>query len=449
MLSSALKILEGHRWAGPVVLGVAVFLSRIAFLDNGYGLDPDAWRMVESSRTIAQTGSYTVSRFPGYPIPELILSLLAGARPFFLNGLTALHSALATAFMVLSLKRLGIRRALLPAAAFAFVPLVYINSTNSMDYLWAMSFLMAALYATVSGRPILAGVLVGLATGCRITSLAMLAPLSIYLLSTGDLRNWRETAKLCLSATAMAAAVFTPVFAVYGGGFLTYYGGFQGSVEGIVRMMTLGVLGRTGLFVLLVLTAIRLTAQRHKDDHTVGSDSWNSLRLLCLSGIVGYVAIFLRLPHETAYLIPVVPFALILLHRWLRNTLFALLVLALVVSSFATVTVRKGVTADGVLRNYHLRCEEVTWLANMSDRISELESPAVVVAGWFLPKLEVTRWPDRTGPELVYLLDKSRLQQYRRRSYQIYYIPEIAGFNKTRHDVNLAAVGEPMVLGDE
>lgn len=449
VLSNALKTMENHRWAGPVVVGAAVFLSRIAFLDSGYGLDADAWRMVDSSRTIARTGFYTVSRFPGYPIPELTFTLLAGVGPFVLNGLTAIHSALASAFMALSLKQLGVRRALLPAAAFAFVPLVYINSTNSMDYLWAMSFLMAALYATVSKRPILAGVLVGLATGCRITSLAMLAPLSIYIISTGDLRSWREIAKLSLAATATAALVFTPVFAVYGGDFLTYYGGFQGSVEGLVRMMTLEVLGRTGLFVLLVLITIRLAAQRHNDDYTVGSDSWNSLRLLSLAVIVVYVAIFLRLPHEAGYLIPVVPFVLILLHRWLRSRLFAYLVLALLVSSFATVTVRKGVTADGVLRNQQLRCEEVTWLANVSDRISQLESPAVVVTGWFLPKLEVTRWASRAGPELVYLLDELQLQQYQRRAYQIYYIPAIADYNESSHSVDLATVGEPLVVGGD
>src|SRR5690349_11231060 len=39
-----------------LLLGFAVFLTRVAFLFDGYGTDPDAWRVAWAGRTIAATG---------------------------------------------------------------------------------------------------------------------------------------------------------------------------------------------------------------------------------------------------------------------------------------------------------------------------------------------------------------------------------------------------------
>ena len=53
---------------------LTVLISRLSFLLPGYGFDPDAWGVAFVSRQIANTGPYYVSRFPGYPVQELLYS---------------------------------------------------------------------------------------------------------------------------------------------------------------------------------------------------------------------------------------------------------------------------------------------------------------------------------------------------------------------------------------
>jgi hypothetical protein len=55
----------------------AVALSRLAFLTPGYGVNVDAWRVARVARQLSETGIYEVSRFPGYPVQEILFLALA------------------------------------------------------------------------------------------------------------------------------------------------------------------------------------------------------------------------------------------------------------------------------------------------------------------------------------------------------------------------------------
>ncbi|MEP6937397.1 MAG: hypothetical protein ABI871_04945, partial [Chthoniobacterales bacterium] len=57
-----------------ILMLVGVALSRLPFLDAGYGVNVDAWRVARAARHIAQTGEYEASRFPGYPVHEIVCS---------------------------------------------------------------------------------------------------------------------------------------------------------------------------------------------------------------------------------------------------------------------------------------------------------------------------------------------------------------------------------------
>ena len=156
-------------------------LSRFPFLGPGYGLDPDAWRLASTARLISETGQYHESRSPGHPVQELTCSLLWRAGPIALNGVTALLSAIAVCFFAETLFALGSRVVFAPALALAFCPVVYVNSVNAMDYVWALAFLLGALCFAIRGRPVVAGLFLGLATGTRITSAAAILPLGLLL----------------------------------------------------------------------------------------------------------------------------------------------------------------------------------------------------------------------------------------------------------------------------
>ena len=121
------------------LFALGIFLSRLPFLSQGYGLDGDSWSVAIVARNIAMTGNYEVSRFPGYPVQELICSLFYNGTAWRLNLLTAIISTIGVLFFALTLKAWKFKYVFLAAAALAFVPIIYINSTTTIDYVWALS----------------------------------------------------------------------------------------------------------------------------------------------------------------------------------------------------------------------------------------------------------------------------------------------------------------------
>src|SRR5690348_11577757 len=167
----------------------ALFLSRLLLFCQGYGLDGDSWSVAITARNIASTGSYEVSRFPGYPVQEFISSLFYNGYAWRLNLLTALFSTIGILFFALTLKTWKFKNVFLASAALAFVPIIYINSTTTIDYVWALSFLLISLYFVARYQPLLAGLFIGIAIGCRLTSGAMLIPYCIMIMQPGESRN--------------------------------------------------------------------------------------------------------------------------------------------------------------------------------------------------------------------------------------------------------------------
>ena len=75
------------------------------------------------------------------------------------------------------------------AAALAFMPLYYISSVTSKDYVWCLAFALACLLTVSRGKPLLAGLFLGLAMGCRITYGAMALPLCLLLVNAPGQRK--------------------------------------------------------------------------------------------------------------------------------------------------------------------------------------------------------------------------------------------------------------------
>lgn len=148
----------------PLFVGIlgCVFVTRLPFLHAGYGIDPDAWRVVLAARSIATSGNYEPSRLPGYPLQELTYSLFAHRDAFFFNGITAALGAAGIAWFALTLRRFGCKDYLLAGMTLACTPVIFINSTTSMDYVWTLSFMLGSLYWISVGQLILSGVFLGL-----------------------------------------------------------------------------------------------------------------------------------------------------------------------------------------------------------------------------------------------------------------------------------------------
>ncbi|MEO5720840.1 MAG: glycosyltransferase family 39 protein, partial [Chthoniobacterales bacterium] len=199
-------------------------MSRVPFLSAGYGENVDAWRVARAARQIAQTHVYEVSRFPGYPVHEITCAFVRSFGAVGLNALSAVFSVAAVIAAWLVARRLECRDAFLLALALAATPVFFLNSVTAKDYVWAIAFVLWAFYAALERRPILCGVLLGLAIGCRITSGAMIVPLAMVLYGAAERKPWRTVIiPLGLCAGFTAALMFLPVWIRYGREFFTFY----------------------------------------------------------------------------------------------------------------------------------------------------------------------------------------------------------------------------------
>ena len=172
--------MQGNRQLSISFSMLIIVLSRIPFINVGYGSEEDAWGVRVTAEQISQSGVYEVSRFPGHPLQELIYSFIWQWGPTSFNLLTVLISSCGIFFFMLSLRQLNIKQYTMAGLAVAFTPVIYINSMNAMDYLWALSFIITAFYFLIKKKPLAVGVFLGLAVGCRITSGAMIIPFIFY-----------------------------------------------------------------------------------------------------------------------------------------------------------------------------------------------------------------------------------------------------------------------------
>ena len=298
-----------HHWSYIFLLVLVFVLPRAFLLRHGFGLDPDAWRVVAVAESMALGGDYTPSRFPGYPVPEHALALFAwlGLRP--LAVVTVSVAGIGAVLFFRLCIRLACPQPFLLTAAFVSVPIVVVESTGTLDYTWAMTFLLAATWATITYRFAWAGVFLGLAAGSRLAAGLVVVPVLLHLWHALNVRSALR-ASLCVVALCgvTALACYWALVAQYGSTFLRF-------VDAPLRLSaalanaTVRVWGLLGLLSLVVLFIASIRGGLFRRTPQLTSD------IFLAACVLATVAPFVRLPLEPGYLIPLVPFALLLIGR--------------------------------------------------------------------------------------------------------------------------------------
>ena len=225
-----------------------------------------------------------------------------------------------------------------------------------------------------------------------------------------------------------------------------------------------GIVGVSALGLALVLSLPRLRrlpADLLRDPHV----------LVWVAAIVVLMVSYTRLPHEIAYLLPLFPFGLFLMARYMSRGVLVFALVAIVVSGFVDVTspddvigidlstftsarIGKGMLLSDIdtLKNQRNFAEEVR---EITTERREIRNPAVVVVGFIYPELAMLfkdeldiavleddksaisqlsdkghacdpRCDDRPAIEYVWLLDYDRLQRYITEQRTIYYTADAA-----------------------
>lgn len=446
------------------LLVLFVLATRLPFIFAGFGLDGDSWSVAITARHLHDIGEYTASRLPGYPVHEVLSSLVIGWGSAGLNILSAIFSALGVLFFALTLKQLRFKQIFLASIALAMVPVLYIQSTTTIDYVIALAFILAGLYFLLRNKIIVAGVFVGLAIGTRITSGAMLIPFSILLLDDKDIKvNLRKIAILFTAGIITGVLLFLPVFMTYGTSFFTYYNVPYPSVAKVLYKFfieTWGVIGFSGLLIAtgLLFLPDRITERKFLFPRAVNEKyviSW-------LVAIDLYIIAFLKLPMESGYLIPIIPFVILIFGRYLYSKAFSFLCIMLIVSPFfCTISPRErfdAVTPSAVAFDFKIAGENLYFdvlkgpiLSYESRRKNGMEftdkllasfdtiqGKTVVVAGKWYNQLTV-RCPDVSKLKITLhdYLSEDEAVFYYAKGYSIYYLPKQDYYNKIMRNTDL------------
>lgn len=396
---SSTSVHPGAGWAPGACAGVfvLVLLTRIPLLGHGYGGDPDAWRAISAAQHLLDTGIYVPSRVPGYPLPEYVDAIMLSLGVGSAVGIGLLSAALSGASAALFLHLLlplGRARAALGAVALAFTPVVYVASLGAMDYLWGLTFFLAATAALRAGRIWWAAIFLGLAAASRPSYALGVIPLVLTYLEfdpsrLGDRTVRRSLAVLTLCSGLIALAFFVPAFLSLGVQSPKVYGDWKY----LVYNVSLGLFGVAG-FVAVVCAAVAAWFNRRRGvelPRPLGPtlDGW------AVTMVIVYGLLFAWLPDEASYLMPALLGAYWLLCRYAPRVMLLVLAVALPVSCFfGTVERHDGAaefTASGpVLRDLEVQDERGCVAAVVAQRLAaSSDGLDYVIAGAYRPQLLV------------------------------------------------------------
>lgn len=453
-----------------ITIGLFVIASRIPFLSAGYGMDSDAWRLAAASRHIALTGEYWFGRSPGHPLHEYVCALLWKGGPIALNGATAVMSVIAVLFFLLTLKKLNSKYIYLPSLAFAFTPVIFINSTTSMDHMWALGFIMGSFYYAITKKPFIAAILLGLAIASRVNSALMIIPLIILLKRDETNKN---IFILFMIAFVLGFLFYVPGILKYGNSVIRDVIVAYSELSYIVFRLTAAVWGLIGTAAILFATLYQFFRKKKNKSSLKHSLSLDNRIKLALTAAIGLtLVLFFVFPYKAIYLILIVPFILILLADYLNLKLFRFVCICLIISPFVLNVHRlnldfipdytsysisfKGGDSDilidfvkgPVISNNSIRLKQVDYANSVINAASQIKNKSVIVTDEFYPLFETILPYNFQGNFCYeYLLDSTMIRQYSAEGYEIYYLPNVDKANIALYGVNLNDFGgKPFIV---
>jgi hypothetical protein len=323
-----------------LLLALVVILTRLPFLGHGYGGDPDGWRAMLAARHLLDTGRYLPSRPPGYPLPEYVdaaMLYLGLGSSVWIGLLSAILSGVSAALFFRLLLPLGQTRAVAGTLALSFTPVVYVAGLGALDYLWGLTFFLAATLCMLSRRIWLSAVFLGLAAASRPTYALAIVPLALLYVGyeLKRLRQpvaWRQLAALALGSGLIALTFFLPVILDIGNMMIRMPRPAPPWWEHMAYNGSLGLFGIIGF--VGVACAVVLALINKRRGITVPTTVGRELDGWALTVLIVYALLFVRLPDQSFYLMPALLGLYWLLCRYTPQRMLWAMVALLLVSCF-------------------------------------------------------------------------------------------------------------------
>ena len=364
-------------WSRRLLYCAAAALASVQIVPRlavDYGADGDARRSAAAALHLAATGSYAPSRLPGNPLFEGVLAILVPWGGHVASNTFVASSYVAAIFAFFRTARPLPSRPVL-TALFALTPTVVVNAATTMDYMPGLALLLWT-YALVSEGHLRAGaVLLGLATGFRITNVLFGLPLAGFVLMRGVAPG--RVARLGGAALALAAAIYLPVIhrcaemlemPRSSAPFSAYASATAARFTGIVGLPAIGA-----LVCFVALDRRRITAARSRMPRP---------ELVAEGGAIAvFSAMFALHSDERDYLLPVVPFVLLQIGRSLAPRRMPVLLACVLSPALVVLDPRPGAGLERglIATDYQKRAAMLELRANIAREVTP--EPAVLLTG--------------------------------------------------------------------
>lgn len=448
-----------------LLLIVTVIGTRIPFIFNGYGNEEDSWTHVVNAFENFTTGTYEISRLPGHPLMEgLLTGLYPFHSPWLYNGLSVLAAVFCTLQVYQIHKELKGIYPFLTALAFAFFPAVFVSSVSTIDYLFGLALVLASTRSMMHGKPVIAALLLGFAVGFRLSYLAWGLPILLFMPNLSR-QSHRSIFLFGVVTFGISALCYLPAYNLYGWGFFDTYDLPLPPLPKIIYKASIGVVGLLGILGMILLFANLIKKAIAKvviEDYAKGFQK-NYLRALFIwIGLT--VVLYLKIPEKSAFVIPMLPPLLWLLIRgernlWIRWSLMCFLLspwlLGVDISdplrgarpsplAFHTSNSGQDLFLDPfsgpIINDATKRFNKAEATDNIVEWMSQTQDSTLLIAGWWYPMIQMDQIekPFSTRVKVVYYATKEEIEGALEAQMNIYFAPEQDRFNQQKYGHSLA-----------
>lgn len=426
--------LDYTKYPYNLIFIIVFFLSRIPFLNLGFGNDPDAWRIADSAFDLNHFLIYHTSRFPGYPLPEYVNSIFINYGWLATNSMTMILTLISVLVFAKILKELEVENKGLIVIIFAFLPIVWINSVNTMDYMWAVTFIIISWYFILKKQYLMAGLMMGLAIASRPTSAILLIPFIYLILTESEIKKGLY---FLFTSLAVSIALFSPLILHYGIGFISFY-------LTVVDINTIfqDFISSFGLLAVLLFIVLLIKSPK-KAYNSIKTD--NNVKF-ALFVVLLIIVLFIGSPYETAYLLPAIPFALYFLSKIGSKRLFNILCIFLILNSFISVSLTletSEIIGKGVVFS---DADNRALLTDTLEKVVNGEfNNSVIITGEYYPilrylsktsqenpqqyleesdpeNISVSYWDHAKNIDYVYMAGAEDIIKWQNNKYKVYYM---------------------------
>ncbi|WP_419486915.1 ArnT family glycosyltransferase [Chryseobacterium bernardetii] len=409
------------RYFREIIIVITVLLSRLPFIFNSLGIDLDAWREVYTGKILNEDHMYNVSRFPGYPFPEFLYSIVYHYPYWAINLLSVLFTAGCCLYLFKILNFLTIKLSFLIALVFPFVPVIYLNSTIAMEYNWSLFFLLGSVYHLLNKNLWLSALLCGLMVSTRFNNIIFL-PAFAFLLYSYSGKDIKKVLQFSVLAFLSICIFFSPVILKYGTGFLQSYGDSEVSLGSLLSLATLYIYGALGMLAIILGVIIQFFSGGYREIKNI---SKNHFAIFCILMVVSNLAFFVRYPLESGYLTPSVPFVLILLYYVLNENIMKSVLFALLLSPFLIhINAKKIQIAGGIFINENYENQQLKYCNNLIREIKKHSGnrPAIFHVGNYSEQVSFIGNFDKNSPiKIVKYLTPQDQKDIINKKYILYY----------------------------